>query len=687
MQARSEPETISQVTPDTPKGEEPNREAVNPKKRKYQRRKSKVKVIKPADPEITEDSALDKLLKAVAEEDENPEQRRLIRDLSEQPWLSIGQRGPEADLPEEQQGAMFAGDVWTTFPPNEQGEHPPIVGEMMEELAQRIERKKFLGGFKPADWEGDVNELFPDRSNPNWGTPLGPSEEDFKNYSELRNDSALDKLLKAVGDEGKRSEAWWWNMVDIFDDTSLSLDEQDKIFDSMGVTDEEHEEIMDRSAAHFDDEGEGRKRGGYGVEEKPRPQSSKITGMKDDMMEGFKRQAMQMGLSEGEISDIVRDFHGDPDNPKHRDLRQQIITPEWGLKIKDKSPNAKQDEIVGSYLTAKGDTEPVGEQVFNQFVQGVGTTARSAGGGRAMSGQGNIADIQSGWPKVQPKTERQYREQPELRNDSALNKLLKATEKDKNFLQEYFRRLASGLSGSDYYEMGDNISSDASMAIGGKGVRDDWEGEPVHYKYLGELDTFKPPSELQQKTFPHRVYGGYGKKHDIKNDSALSKLLKQAPNTADYPTAQREYWHSRGAGTRHPFTRFGFFPGAEEGDPALQAPGGDPGLWSPEAGDLGSQPWDWEKPDISGATLPKYWEDIVDIAERQAEMDQVSGKEPAKTPEMDITPAQNIIDLQAEMDKRSKKAPVNRPEMNIAAMQTDGSSSILREQFNRKGNV
>ena len=62
-------------------------------------------------------------------------------------------------------------------------------------------------------------------------------------------------------------------------------------------------------------------------------------------------------------------------------------------------------------------------------------------------------------------------------------------------------------------------------------------------------------------------------------------------------------------------------------------------------------------------------------------------KEPAKTPEMDIAPAQNIIDLQAEMDKRSKKAPVNRPEMNIAAMQADGNSSTLREQFNRKGNV
>jgi len=220
-----------------------------------------------------------------------------------------------------------------------------------------------------------------------------------------------------------------------------------------------------------------------------------------------------------------------------------------------------------------------------------------------------------------------------------------------------FHRLASGLSGSDYYEMGDNISPDASFAIGGKGDRDDWEGEEVSYTDLPKPDEFKSPSELRQTdpNFKHRVYGT---DENVQNDSALSKLLKQVPNQMDYPTAEREYWHSRGAGTRHPFTRFGFFPGSGEGDPALESPGGDPGLWSPEAGDLGSQPWDWEKPDISGATLPKYWEDVVNIVERQAEMDKLSGKEPVRT-----------------------------PEMNIAAMQTDGNNSILREQFNRKGNV
>jgi len=253
MQTRVEPETISQVTPDTPKGEEPDREAVNPKKRKYQKRKSKVKVIKPADDAPKDESTLDKLLKAVTEmpddehgkykkgspewiklqqdiamaklrrlnreggggkeppkkpptegtssDDENPEQRRLIRDLSEADWLSIGRRGPEAELPEETQGATFAGDVWTTHQPDEKGEVPPIVNDMLAELAERIQRKKFVGGFRPADWEGDVKELFPKHlSAHTWGTPLGPSEEDFKNYSELRNDSALDKLLKAVGD-------------------------------------------------------------------------------------------------------------------------------------------------------------------------------------------------------------------------------------------------------------------------------------------------------------------------------------------------------------------------------------------------------------------------------------------------------------------------------------------------------
>ena len=34
-----------------------------------------------------------------------------------------------------------------------------------------------------------------------------------------------------------------------------------------------------------------------------------------------------------------------------------------------------------------------------------------------------LEDIQTGWPKVQPPTERQYREQPELRNASGLNKM------------------------------------------------------------------------------------------------------------------------------------------------------------------------------------------------------------------------------------------------------------------------
>jgi len=100
------------------------------------------------------------------------------------------------------------------------------------------------------------------------------------------------------------------------------------------------------------------------------------------------------------------------------------MSPEWGRKIKGKSPNAQQVEITGSYLAAPGETtDPVGEQVFDQFVRGVGRTGSSAGGGRAMSGQGTIASIQEGWPKVQPPTAQQFEDEPRLRNASGLNKM------------------------------------------------------------------------------------------------------------------------------------------------------------------------------------------------------------------------------------------------------------------------
>ena len=255
-------------------------------------------------------------------------------------------------------------------------------------------------------------------------------------------------LFKAFGlkkaDE-ERSEEWWNKMLEI----AYNMD----------IPYKEREEQL--KAAGFDIEND------FDALMEKEPPELKTTSLEEDI-ERFKRNAPHLGMTAGEISDIIRDLQGDPDNPKHRNLRQQIMSPEWGVKIGSKSPNAKQNEIVGSYLAAKGDTEPVGEQVFDQFVRGVGTTARSAGGGRAMSGQGNIADIQTGWPKVKPPTAQQFEEQPELRNASGLNKM--------DLFKTFGIHKASGTTDVSSQNPGDG----SNVELGGGKHRPSSQREDIH---------------------------------------------------------------------------------------------------------------------------------------------------------------------------------------------------------------
>jgi len=162
-------------------------------------------------------------------------------------------------------------------------------------------------------------------------------------------------LFKAFGlkkaDE-EHSDEWWDKML--------------KIAYNMDVPYKEREEQL--KAAGFDTENDF-----DALLEREPPPPEHDTRDWDDVVEEFKRNAPSMGLSEGQASDILRDI---ADDSEHSALRQQIMAPEWGLKIRGKSPNAKQDEIVGSYLAGEKNTEAVGNQVFDQFVRGVGRRSR-----------------------------------------------------------------------------------------------------------------------------------------------------------------------------------------------------------------------------------------------------------------------------------------------------------------------
>jgi len=255
-------------------------------------------------------------------------------------------------------------------------------------------------------------------------------------------------LFKAFGlkkaDE-EHSDEWWDKML--------------KIAYNMDVPYKEREEQL--KAAGFDVEND------FDALMEKEPPELKTTSLEEDI-ERFKREAPHMGMTAGEISDIIRDLGDDPNNPKHRDLRQQIMSPEWGLKIRGKSPNAKQDEIVGSYLAGEKNTEAVGNQVFDQFVRGVGRTGSSAGGGRAMSGQGNIADIQTGWPKVQPPTAQQFEDEPRLRNASGLNKM--------DLFKTFGIHKASGTTDVSSQNPGDG----SNVELGGGKHRPSSQQEDVH---------------------------------------------------------------------------------------------------------------------------------------------------------------------------------------------------------------
>jgi len=230
-------------------------------------------------------------------------------------------------------------------------------------------------------------------------------------------------LHKAFGlkkADKKRSEAWWWKLVDIFENNSLSLNEQDKAFDDAGVTDEEHAEIMDRSAASFMDEGEGRKMGGYGAEEKPGPPLSRSPASQE-LGDSARKFLRGMGWSEGKINDTIRDLlHPDTSNsPAHQKLRQQIQTGE-GEYLGIGDVNKPNDVFTNEPLNAEGEvprTIAAGKNITDSM------RGRAKAGGQYLSDQGSISDMQTGWPKVQPPTERQFREQPELRNAAALNKI------------------------------------------------------------------------------------------------------------------------------------------------------------------------------------------------------------------------------------------------------------------------
>jgi len=650
-------------------------------------------------PNMQNDSAVNKLLKA----GEGIRGKMKERDEAMLSDYFRFKGKPQTDEQiREMIDAMGAGSEQTTY--GITGENiPSFTAE--EEQAMGDSIKQFGGSQAQFDSGGDYVDLPAPTTSRRKGA-IDPISNEERLHPNVQN-SALNKLLKATNEFEEPFES--------FDDNDIP-DEEFK-FNSYG------EQIG-------------------GPVDEPNPQW-------DNYAQGSAAHSVAVdqgwGGTEPDISNYSEEGIYSGDNNSAHDVKTfaEGFLGTHGLSLTDANGEPIQD--IFNYHGIKTGETPVTSQHITDYV-------------RSTVGQTD--------PFKQP--------------PSAVDKLLKATEKDKKFLQEYFNRLSSGLSGSDYYENGEDISPHASFAIGGEGVRDDWEGEEVKHKYLPKPDEFKSPSELQQTDpqLPHTKKRGkepniqntaldklrkavgtpppegmdeeeldrvfremmmeeYGRvlsqqewldmKADEKTkgeradevlqkptkphnwldywsrqevgsepeftggqtihpstrdmmemtesdkwkklkpweqrglsseevipepgkmppniqNTALDKLLKAIDSNIEDPS--KDYWHSVGEGTQHPFTRFG---------PTFLGDEGGIGAWSTEAGEIGSQPWEFAIADYSGASMDKYWENIKNILEHQAQMDKTSGKDPA----------------------------IN-PESKLENMQTDGNSSVLWEQFNRK---
>jgi len=187
--------------------------------------------------------------------------------------------------------------------------------------------------------------------------------------------------------------------------------------------------------------------------------------------ESFNETMSNLGLTRGQLSDAARDVSDAEEglNPEHRKLRDMVQRRKW-LEIGNKPGTIETDEP-----SQEGGRFPRTEAVMEDL--DMGTYASEFMGGHNLPqsehplSTGDMADMRTGWPKVQATTAQEFKDDPRLRNSAALNKGNKI-----DIFKMFGLKKASGTTDVS----SENPGGGSRVELGGGKHRPSSEKEDVH---------------------------------------------------------------------------------------------------------------------------------------------------------------------------------------------------------------